>query len=798
MTVEQAVVELLDVEVDDLAHLRLGQLPEDDDVIQAVQELRAELLLEFRGHLVLHALVARLGVRAQVEAGVRGLGDVSRTQIGGQDDDGVLEVHLASLSIRQMTVVKHLQQRVENVGMGLFDLIEQHHGERLAAHLLGELAALLVTDVSRRSAEQARRRVLLGEFRHVHADQGVLVVEQELREGLGQLGLADAGRASEDERTGRTLRILESHTSSTDGAAQRGHGLVLSDDALVEFGFHAHQLLGLRLRELEHRNARGLRNHLGDDVLVHDHLHVGFAFAPRGFLLLALGLQLLLLVAQLGGLLEVLVLDGLVLLFGQLGDLRVELLELRRGGQATDAQTRAGLIDQIDGLVGQMTVLDIPARQFGRRLQGAIGNRHVVVVLIAGTQALKDLDGLRDARLVHLNRLETTFQRRVLFDVLAVFVGGGGADGLQLTACQHRLEHIGSPEGAIGGARAHDGVNLIDEQHDVAAGLDFLEHLLETLLEITAVAGTGDHGSQIQRIHLLVLQCFRNIARIDLLGQPLHHGGLADAGLADQHRIVLGATAQHDHDAFDLLRTSDHRIELAFRGFGGQIAPELVEDGGTGLVASVLDAAGIGEIGFAVGLAITGVAPNQVDGRAAQLAEIDVHLDQHLRADALALVNQAEQNVLGADIAVPQLQRLTQRQLQHLPGMRSEGNVAVWRCVPLADHLHDLLAGVLQSHALRGQCLGRDALALANQAKQQMLGTDVVVLEGTSFFLRQHDHAPRTVCKPFEHACPSTLDNPTTLYRFAMTFIPPARKLRSQRNSTDMLDIGQRPRRSSK
>ena len=47
MTVEQAVVELLDVQIHDLAHLRLGELLEDDDVVQTVQELRAELLLQF-------------------------------------------------------------------------------------------------------------------------------------------------------------------------------------------------------------------------------------------------------------------------------------------------------------------------------------------------------------------------------------------------------------------------------------------------------------------------------------------------------------------------------------------------------------------------------------------------------------------------------------------------------------------------------------------------------------------------------------------------------------------------------
>ena len=261
-----------------------------------------------------------------------------------------------------MTVIKHLQQRVEDIRMGLFDLIEQHHGERLATNLLGEFAALFVTDVSRRSTKQARSRIFLGEFRHVDTNQCVLVVKQEFGERLGQLGLADAGGASEDKRTGRTLRILQTNTSTTDGAAQRGHGLVLADDALVQLAFHGHELLGLGLGELEHRNAGGLGNHFGDDILIHNHLHIGFALTPRRFLLLAFGFQLLLLITQLSGLFEVLALDGLVLLFGKLGDLRVKFLEFRRSGQTTNAQTRASLIDQIDGLVRQVTVLNVTAR----------------------------------------------------------------------------------------------------------------------------------------------------------------------------------------------------------------------------------------------------------------------------------------------------------------------------------------------------------------------------------------------------------------------------------------------------
>ena len=70
-------------------------------------------------------------------------------------------------------------------------------------HRLGELPALLVADVAGRRADQARDRVLLAVLAHVDADHRPLVVEQELGQRLGQLGLADAGRPEEQERPGR-------------------------------------------------------------------------------------------------------------------------------------------------------------------------------------------------------------------------------------------------------------------------------------------------------------------------------------------------------------------------------------------------------------------------------------------------------------------------------------------------------------------------------------------------------------------------------------------------------------------
>ena len=130
---------------------------------------------------------------------------------------------------------------------------------------------------------------------------------------------------------------------------------------------------------------------------------------------------------------------------------------------------------------------------------------------------------------------------------------------------------------ALGGTRTDQGVDLVDEQDDVAAGADLLEHLLQALLEVTAVAGAGDQRAEVERVELLVLERLGHLALDDGLGQALDDGGLADAGLADQHRVVLGAAGQHLHDPLDFLLPADDRVELALAGGLGQVAAELVE-----------------------------------------------------------------------------------------------------------------------------------------------------------------------------------------------------------------------------
>ena len=61
------------------------------------------------------------------------------------------------------------------------------------------------------------------------------------------------------------------------------------------------------------------------------------------------------------------------------------------------------------------------------------------------------------------------------------------------------------------------------------------------------------------------------------LRQALDNGRLADAGLADQHGIVLRAARQHLDDAADFLVAADHRIELVPARQLGQIAAVALE-----------------------------------------------------------------------------------------------------------------------------------------------------------------------------------------------------------------------------
>ncbi len=219
--------------------------------------------------------------------------------------------------------------------VGLFDFVEQHHRVGPAADGFGQLAAFLVADVAGRRADQARDGVLLLVLRHVDANHGALVVEQELGQGAGQLGFADAGGAEEDEAADGTVGILQAGAGADDGLGHGGDGFVLADDALVQLLFQVQQLLHFAFQQAGDGNAGPAADHLGDVLFVNLFLDQAGAAQFGGFLgfLLQLAFERhQLAVFQLGGAVEIVLPLGLFDFVPGLLDLLAQLAHALDGG----------------------------------------------------------------------------------------------------------------------------------------------------------------------------------------------------------------------------------------------------------------------------------------------------------------------------------------------------------------------------------------------------------------------------------------------------------------------------------
>jgi hypothetical protein len=267
-------------------------------------------------------------------------------------------------------------------------------------------------------------------------------------------------------------------------------------------------------------------------------------------------------------------------------------------------------------------------------------------------------------------------------------------------------------------------VDLVDEQDDVAPALDLFEDLLQALLEVTAIAGTGDQGAQVEGVQVLALEILRHFFGNDPLGEALDNGGLAHPGLSDEDGVVLGAAGKDLHDPLYLAGAADDRVERPLSGRLGEIAAELVEHGRPR--GARLPAAGSGGFGLLL-LAASG-AGKELDDRLANLLQLGSQLLEDLGGDTFSLPDQPEEDVLGADVVVAELERFAQGELEHLLGPGRERDVPRRRLLALSDDLDHLVThrGKVDVETL--ECLGGDALTFVEKTEEDVLGADVIVV----------------------------------------------------------------------
>ena len=453
--------------------------------------------------------------------------------------------------------------------MSLFDLIEQHDGVGLTPHGLRQLAAFVIADVSWRRSDQPGHGELLHVLRHVDTHHVLLIVKQRGGQRFGQLRLAHACGAQEQEGSDGSVGVSDAGPAPLDGLHDLLYGLILAYDPLVQDLVQAQDLLPLALHQLGHGDA-GPAGHDGGDLLVryrvaHQALAAAFfdrgvgfrqflfqagQFAvlqaacglvvglqlggldaavdplnvrldlldifrgsliafPDGFLAVELLVEFLQLLQQLG-----MAFLGQVVLFLlerrlfdlQLHDLSSQRIQFLRHGIHLGADRSAGFVHQVDGLVRQETVGDVAVGEGGGGHQGVVVDGDPVIDLVSLLQSSEDGDRVFHGRFVHHDGLETPLQRGIGLDVLAVFVQGRSTDAVQLAPGQHGLQQVARIHGTFGLAGTDDGVELIDEQDDLAlALLHLVQHALESFLEFAPVHGPCDEGAHVQRHDGLLL-----------------------------------------------------------------------------------------------------------------------------------------------------------------------------------------------------------------------------------------------------------------------------------------------------
>src|SRR5882672_2011733 len=253
-------------------------------------------------------------------------------------------------------MVHYLQQDVENVRVRLLDFVEEQYRVWMLGDCLGKQSALVETDVTGRRADQARHRMPFHVLGYVEADE---FHTHRVSELARYFGLAHPGGAAEQEATDRLLRIAQAASRHLDRGGERVDRLFLAEHHCLQVAVEVLQLAAIGGRNALRRHARNF----GDDLL-------DLVFADDAFLL----------------------------------------------GLRQDALRRAGLVDHIDGFVGQMPVIDEARGQFRRRGERRGGVLDPVMCLETRLQAAQDLDGFRNRRFGHVDFLEAARQRMVLFE----------------------------------------------------------------------------------------------------------------------------------------------------------------------------------------------------------------------------------------------------------------------------------------------------------------------------------------------------------------------------------------------
>jgi hypothetical protein len=216
---------------------------------------------------------------------------------------------------------------------------------------------------------------------------------------------------------------------------------------------------------------------------------------------------------------------------------------------------------------------------------------------------------------------------------------------------------------------------------------------------------------------------------VDAQRQALGERGLADAGLADEQRVVLPPAAQHLDHALELELAADQRIDPAGGGAGAEVLAERLErvlelllvGGGFAVLLDAARARDHAGAGVDLADAVRDVV-DDVEARHALLLE-------QVDGEAVALAEHRDQEVAGRHLGASGALDVHRGALEHaLEGERLVGA----RLLTLGQHLDALLEELLDLAAQRVDVAAAllddvDARRIVEHGEEQVLEREVFV-----------------------------------------------------------------------
>ena len=235
------------------------------------------------------------------------------------------------------------------------------------------------------------------------------------------------------------------------------------------------------------------------------------------------------------------------------------------------------LVDEVDGLVGQESVVHMLIAGIDGEVDGCLVVGHPVELLILLTQLAQDMLRLLGCRLGDVDLLEAAHEALRTREVAVVFLVGGGADEADAARLEVGLQHVGGIHRSLAcGTGSHECVDLVDiDDVLLALLLDAVHDLFDAVLEVAPILGACQQGTDVELVDATAFEAFRHATFLYQPGEAPYQRGLTHTGLSDVQGVVLVATAEHLDGALQLLFAAYQRVVVLVEVVhaGDQFAP---------------------------------------------------------------------------------------------------------------------------------------------------------------------------------------------------------------------------------